>query len=192
MILKSVIFTTLALVLSTSASATTVVGQMMTVEMGTNYNTATPSSLENVSSSVTFNVVDPGVEIGGGNVLFGVYEANGGVNVSENSISMTGFNVGFGSVAFNGYHFFDTNGTIDDFTSVTVTSQNIIGQDRINFSADDIWINMSGLSLYGSNGFLDLDFTTSASVSTVPVPAAAWLFGSGLLGLAGLARRKKV
>ena len=31
----------------------------------------------------------------------------------------------------------------------------------------------------------------SAYVATVPVPAAAWLFGSGLLGLAGIARRKK-
>ena len=29
-------------------------------------------------------------------------------------------------------------------------------------------------------------------VSAVPVPAAAWLLGSGLLGLAGVARRKKV
>jgi len=29
-------------------------------------------------------------------------------------------------------------------------------------------------------------------VSSVPVPAAAWLFGSGLLGLLGVARRKKV
>jgi len=28
-------------------------------------------------------------------------------------------------------------------------------------------------------------------VSAVPVPAAAWLFGSGLLGLVGMARRKK-
>lgn len=28
--------------------------------------------------------------------------------------------------------------------------------------------------------------------STIPVPAAAWLFGSGLIGLVGLARRKKV
>ena len=27
--------------------------------------------------------------------------------------------------------------------------------------------------------------------TTVPVPAAAWLFGSGLLGLTGIARRKK-
>lgn len=31
----------------------------------------------------------------------------------------------------------------------------------------------------------------SAFVSTVPVPAAVWLFGSGLLGLVGVARRKK-
>lgn len=29
------------------------------------------------------------------------------------------------------------------------------------------------------------------TVSEVPVPAAAWLFGSGLLGLIGVARRKK-
>ena len=29
-------------------------------------------------------------------------------------------------------------------------------------------------------------------VSAVPIPAAVWLFGSGLIGLAGLARRKKL
>jgi len=32
----------------------------------------------------------------------------------------------------------------------------------------------------------------SAGVSAVPVPAAAWLFGSGLLGLVGVARRRPV
>jgi len=30
-----------------------------------------------------------------------------------------------------------------------------------------------------------------AEIQAVPVPAAVWLFGSGLIGLAGLARRKK-
>ncbi len=32
---------------------------------------------------------------------------------------------------------------------------------------------------------------TVGTVSAVPVPAAVWLFGSGLLGLVGVARRKK-
>ena len=32
---------------------------------------------------------------------------------------------------------------------------------------------------------------TWTSASVVPVPAAVWLFGSGLIGLAGVARRKK-
>jgi len=31
----------------------------------------------------------------------------------------------------------------------------------------------------------------SAEVSAIPVPAAVWLFGSGLLGLVGVARRRK-
>lgn len=31
---------------------------------------------------------------------------------------------------------------------------------------------------------------TVTQVSSVPVPAAAWLLGSGLLGLVGVARRK--
>jgi len=33
--------------------------------------------------------------------------------------------------------------------------------------------------------------TTGLAVTTVPVPAAVWLFGSGLIGLAGVARRRK-
>lgn len=34
-------------------------------------------------------------------------------------------------------------------------------------------------------------FNANFNVNAVPVPAAVWLFGSGLLGLAGMARRKK-
>jgi hypothetical protein len=36
------------------------------------------------------------------------------------------------------------------------------------------------------------NLTITADASAVPVPAAAWLFGSGLLGLVGVARRKKM
>jgi hypothetical protein len=36
-----------------------------------------------------------------------------------------------------------------------------------------------------------LELTGTITPSAVPVPAAVWLFGSGLLGLVGVARRKK-
>jgi len=35
------------------------------------------------------------------------------------------------------------------------------------------------------------NISITADIAAVPVPAAAWLFGSGLLGLIGVARRKK-
>ena len=48
-------------------------------------------------------------------------------------------------------------------------------------------------------GFIDSTFASvpfaanfDFSTTTVPIPAAVWLFGSGLLGLIGMARRKKV
>lgn len=41
-------------------------------------------------------------------------------------------------------------------------------------------------------GPLDVSEVTGAHVQVVPVPAALWLFGSGLIGLIGLSRRKKL
>ena len=35
------------------------------------------------------------------------------------------------------------------------------------------------------------DYNLTASFSAVPVPAAAWLFGSGLLGLIGLGAKRR-
>lgn len=49
-------------------------------------------------------------------------------------------------------------------------------------------INTSVVNLGQTN---TLTYTLTSNAPAVPVPAAAWLFGSGLLGLAGTARRRK-
>lgn len=41
----------------------------------------------------------------------------------------------------------------------------------------------------GNAGAIEYELTIN--VSAVPIPAAVWLFGSGLLGLVGMAKRKK-
>ena len=48
-------------------------------------------------------------------------------------------------------------------------------------------ITIAGGDTFIFDGFID----TFGSAEAVPVPAAIWLFGSGLLGLIGIARRKK-
>lgn len=44
----------------------------------------------------------------------------------------------------------------------------------------------------GFNANFDImEFHVDSIITTVPIPATVWLFGTGLLGLAGIARRKK-
>ena len=62
--------------------------------------------------------------------------------------------------------------------------------DGINF-AEQIGRNDNGQSVAQ---LVEYDNTTTivfANAAVIPVPAAVWLFGSGLLGLIGFARRKR-
>jgi hypothetical protein len=45
----------------------------------------------------------------------------------------------------------------------------------------------------GGSVFQDLDLRFRVTpLSTVPVPAAVWLFGTALIGLAGFSKRRKI
>jgi len=58
-----------------------------------------------------------------------------------------------------------------------------------------LWSNSytGGPSAIGNGGIVEWGHVVAPNfVAAVPIPAAAWLFGSGLMGLIGLARRKKV
>lgn len=51
-------------------------------------------------------------------------------------------------------------------------------------------INLFGHEYAGYAGVCKGDCTVTFTNTEVPLPAAAWLFGSGLLGLAGIRRRR--
>ena len=75
-------------------------------------------------------------------------------------------------------------------------SENILGLGSITgggyvYVYDD-WAGPSVAdSFFAGTGSVPLNALLYKDASVVPVPAAVWLFGSGLIGLIGLARRKK-
>jgi hypothetical protein len=83
------------------------------------------------------------------------------------------------------------NQTVDGVLLSNVQTRYWSGNE---FNSDDIWVFRftagdqfranEGNSVYGWA-------VRSGDVGAVPVPAAVWLFGSGLIGLLGLARRKR-
>ena len=70
------------------------------------------------------------------------------------------------------------------------------GWDYLQIAADKITLGfyLTTLKIFGQGDFgIKLKATANlyvAGINEVPIPAAAWLFGSALLGLTGLRRRK--
>ncbi len=50
--------------------------------------------------------------------------------------------------------------------------------------------NGAGFWFLSNTGDLTYNIASGASTAPVPLPAAIWLLGSGLLGMAGIARRR--
>jgi hypothetical protein len=75
------------------------------------------------------------------------------------------------------------------FVDITASTSSIDGKPPIDTGDVTGVIDIDMLDGQFNNifGFVD----TFGQASAVPVPATVWLFGSGLLGLAGIARRKK-
>ena len=69
----------------------------------------------------------------------------------------------------------------------TITCNTTSCSDSSNYTID-------GAFHFAGSGLTTITYTLhlEGTVSNVPIPATVWLFGSGLIGLMGVARRKKV
>jgi hypothetical protein len=86
----------------------------------------------------------------------------------------------------------DASGTICGFwtNEPTYTLPGVEGEDYALFTdlvPLDLGGGVYGVQLSGFDGAV-----TGFQLTQIPLPAALWLFGSGLIGLIGIARRKKV
>jgi hypothetical protein len=121
----------------------------------------------------------------GGPVTSGLIDTDTGIITIDFSANFIGSNVILGS-GLN----FDYTGT---GTGVQETSDFASGVWDANTGFFSVtWITeKEGLCAGQYNGCRNEAYATGyAEVSQVPIPAAAWLFGSALLGLAGIKRRK--
>jgi len=99
--------------------------------------------------------------------VFGIYGTNEECIFDERFTCVSGVDMWYDS---NGNPALVTQGITRGFDS------SLVNPDVINISF--------GASTLGS-------YLVRPAVSTVPIPAAVWLFSSGLIGLMGFARRKK-
>ncbi len=116
----------------------------------------------------------------GGSAVTNTY-SNGVYNsVISNSLTNSVNDVYFpaAGIAIGGTALFAVN-------SITLwgASDNVVSMLDVNLCSNDYWS-------YNDNAQFCGNLATWAASSAVPVPAAVWLFGSGLVGLVGLARRK--
>ena len=138
--------------------------------------------------------------IGDWNTSYGINTAYSGTQslVNHNGNNIGQLSINSGTFDFNGAYFHQDN----RYGARTV---NIFGLDSFNnilfsdsLTATSSWVyhglNWTGISKFkwsvaGGNSNIGID-DFSYNISAVPVPAAAWLFGSALLGFFGFSRKK--
>ncbi|HHO58726.1 MAG TPA: DUF4465 domain-containing protein [Thiotrichales bacterium] len=171
-----------------------------TAGFGNQYSAITGSG---VNGSSNYGVANPGftpsrVDFAGATLVDGAYFTN----TTYAYLSM--LNGDQFAKKFEAGDFFTLTVSGLDNTDTVTASLDISLADGVNLLDSWLWTDLSSLGsvyaleftlsssdvgAYGMNTpayFAMDDLTTSA----VPVPAAAWLFGSGLLGLIGVSRRR--
>jgi len=87
---------------------------------------------------------------------------------------------------------FEVTGTLAGGGTLTTsfTSDNSYGFETFVFGSE--WTNLTSVMFIGNNHGAYDNIVLSSNVSVVPLPAAVWLFGSGIMMLLGFGRNRTV
>jgi len=154
-------------------------------------NLSQPGSLASVTLTdngsnvdITIDAISPTVNIAG----FGFNLDGNPAAITCNSLPAN-YSCNVGSFVYDGSGSYTDQADPANFSvgnrypSISFT---LVGYNEADFIA-----NADG-NLFATHVYLDTGYTGFAFGGTiVPVPAAVWLFGSGLLGLVGVARRRR-
>ena len=199
-----------ALVLSTSANASTVVYSDIS-SFTTATNSLTTVDFEGAWGA-TYTDFSSGYTSGDVTFTGNQYQYIGDyttLNSSSNPYSAVGsdFLLGIGSDGYGitatfasgvtavglDFSLGETSGTTMTFTLGTGEQFNVASPTNyaLNFFGITSDVAITSISWNAPSSRLIADNFVYETAAVVPVPAAVWLFGSGLLGLIGFARRKK-
>ena len=143
--------------------------------------------------SFTFTVPSDSI-VTGLSITISNYTENGSYNGSYISGTARGFG---GTTSPYTNVSFSNDATLDS-PGLLIPGQLSPGDYSFQFAVQCGWstyLTLTTCAVGDSDSFdwqLNLTTISTAPVSEVPLPAAVWLFGSGLLGLIGISRRHKV
>lgn len=162
------------------------------------YQATSTSTVSTLTSLNTVTVKEPSIEIPSVKALevsnpSGLSLVNVSINAGNDFLDIGFANAGssgFASGFRNSYIFtFDSTAkpTISSaFVDPSLTTLGLTNSD-LRFAGNTLEVNVQGLS-FNPSSFARIELT---SLNPVPLPAAVWLFGAGLLGLGALANRKR-
>lgn len=153
-----------------------------------------------LSSLNTVTVKEPGIEFPSLKALqtnnpSGLGLVDTTINVGDNFIEFSFTNSApftrFASGFRNGYVFTFDNAAMPSIRQAlidrAVTTLGLSDND-VTFSGNKLEVNVESLP-FNTSTFARIDLTVEGGPSPVPVPAAVWLFGSGLAMLGRMAKR---
>lgn len=169
--ITKIILASILLFTAVSANAALINGSM---SIGGGLTAAGGSDLSSVTGIDLTSVVGGGGTDDLSNVVFLTMGSGG-------AASLTSFTSVNNFVSIEGWSFDLASLTIVDQTAGLLSLKGTGSLSGNNLDLTDAVFSFSTTSM---NSY-------SMTITAVPVPAAVWLFGSGLIGLIGVARRKK-